>query len=66
MDAYYHLSENLRPELASFDPGAQPCRDLSVWRHSAAPVDLGQVHDQKLADQQQRPISTYVGRRRPT
>jgi hypothetical protein len=53
----------VRSELARFDPGAQPCRDLPVWRNRPTPVDLGHVHDHKLADQQQRPTLPYVGRR---
>ncbi len=39
-------------ELARFDPGAQPCRDLPVWRNCTTSVDLGHIHDHKLADQQ--------------
>lgn len=53
-------------EITSFDPGAQPCRDLPVRRHRATPVDLGHVHDHKLADQRQSPSLAYVARRRPT
>lgn len=54
------------PELARFDPGTQPCRELPVGRYRTTPVDLGHIHDHKLADQQRQPILAYVGRRRPT
>jgi len=50
----------VRPELARFDPGAQPCRDLAVWRYCTTPVDLRHIHDHKLADQQQRPTLAYL------